>query len=167
MLEAHKVSKFYLNYFSFLLSLYTTCCCGQMAERKQYFLRSGSGEVIHVSIQIQSANDTEFMGLLAHENANTDENSDSSSEGKQNEDVVVGHSSTEQTASSKNTLVDNLPGSLRSAGSSVLEGSTQQAINLQILNQLSSIGKRLDAIEKKGKNKTNDASKIKGKCIRS
>ena len=107
-----------------------------MAERKQYFLRSCSGEVIHVPIQIQSANDTEFMGLLAHENVNTEENSDSSSDGKQNEDVVVGHSSTEQTLSSKYALIDSLPGSSNSAGSSVLEGSTQQAINLQILNHL-------------------------------
>ena len=89
--------------------------------------------------------------MLAHENANTDENSDSSSDWEQNEDVVVGHSSTEQTVRSKNALVDSLSGSSNSAGSSVLEGSTQQAINLQILNQLGSMGKRLDAIEKKEK----------------
>ena len=63
-----------------------------MAERKQYFLPSSSGEVIHVPIQIQSANDTDFMGILAHENANTEENSDTSSDAEQNEDVVVGHS---------------------------------------------------------------------------
>ena len=56
---------------------------------------------------------------------------------------------------------------MSSAGSSVLEGSTQQAINLQIINQLGVIGKRLDAIEKKGKNKTSNASKIKGKSVRS
>ena len=80
---------------------------------------------------------------------------------------MVCHSSTEQTVSSENALVDSLPGSSNSAGSSVLEGSTQQAIILQILNQLGSIGKRLDAIKKKGKNKTNDVSKIKGKSVRS
>ena len=102
-----------------------------MAERKQYFLHSGNGELIQVPIQIQSTNDTEFLGMLAHENTNTDENSDSSSDGEQNEDIVVGQSSTEQTVSSEN---DSLPGSLNAAVSSVLEGGTQQAINLQILN---------------------------------
>ena len=107
---------------------------GQMAERKQYFLHSGNGELIQVPIQIQSANDTEFLGMLAHENMNTDDNSDNS-DGEQNEEVVIGQSSTEQTVSSEN---DNLPGSSNAAGSSVLEGSTQQAINLQILNQLGS-----------------------------
>ena len=96
-----------------------------MAERKQYFLCSSSGEVIHIPIQIQSANDTEFMGMLAHENTDTDENSDSSLDGEQNEDVVVGHSGTKQTVSSKNAPIDSLPGSSNSAGSSVLEGSTQ------------------------------------------
>ena len=38
---------------------------------------------------------------------------------------------------------------------------------MQILNQLSSIGKWLDVIEKKEKTKTNDASKIKGKSAKS
>ena len=132
--------------------------------KKQYFLRSGNGELIHVPIQIQSANDSEFLGMLAHENTNTDENSESSSDREQNEEVVVGQSSTEQTVSSENNSVS---GRSNAAGSSVLEGSTQQAINLQILYQICSIGKWLDAIEKKGKNKTNDASKIKGKSAKS
>ena len=75
---------------------------------------------------------------------------------------MVGQSGTEQTVSSENA-VNNLPGSSSAAGCSVPEGSTQQATNLQILNQLGNIGKRRDAIEKKGKHKTNDVSKIKGK----
>ena len=58
-------------------------------REKAVFLRSRNGELIQVPIQIQSANDTEFLGMLAHENTNTDENSDSSSDGEQNEDVVV------------------------------------------------------------------------------
>ena len=111
-----------------------------MAEKKQYFLHSGSGEVIHIPLQIQSTNDTEFLGMLAHENANTDEYSDGSSDVKQNKEVVVGQSSTEQTVSSKNTLVDSLPDSSNAAGSSVLEGSTQQTFNLQILHQLAVLG---------------------------
>ena len=118
-----------------------------MAERKQYSLRSGNAEVIHVPIQIQSAGDTEFLSMLANQHSSTEENSDSASDGEQNEDVVVGQSSTEQTVSSENTV----PGSSNATGSSVLEGSTQQAINLQILNQLGNIARQLDAIEKKGK----------------
>ena len=135
--------------------------CGLMAERKQYSLRSGSGEVIHVPINIQSVSDTEFLGMLASKHTSTQENSDSSSNEEQDE-VVVGQSGAEQTVSSENT-VKNVPGSSGAAGCSVPEGSTQQAINLQILNQLENIGKQLNAIEKKGKNKTNDVSKIKGK----
>ena len=137
-----------------------------MAERRQYSLRSGNAEVIHVPIHIQFAGDTEFLSMLQNQHESTEENSDSASDREQNEDVVVGQSSTEQTASSENT-VENIPGSSNAPGSSVLEGSTQRAINLQILNQLGNIGKRLDAIEKKGKNKTSDPSKIKGKSVRS
>ena len=136
-----------------------------MAERKQYSLRSGSAEVIHVPIHIQSAGDTEFLSMLQNQQTSTQENSDSASEGE-HEESVLGQSSAEQTVSSESTVV-NLPGSLNIAGSSALEGGTQQAINLQILQQLGSIGKRLDAIEKKGKNKTTDPSKIKGKSVRS
>ena len=75
---------------------------------------------------------------------------------------MVGQSVTEQTVSSKNTF-ENLPGSLNAAGSSVLEGSTQQAINLQILHELRNIGKRIDAIEKKGKIKLLTCQKLKEK----
>ena len=137
-----------------------------MADRRQYSLRSSNAEVIHVPVHIQSARDTEFLSMLQNQHASTEENSDSASDSEQNEEVLVGQSGTEQTASSENT-VENIPGSSNAAGSSVLEGSTQQAINLQILNQLGNIGKRLDAIEKKGKNKTSDPSKIKGKSVRS
>ena len=69
-----------------------------MVEKKQYFWHSGNGELIQVPIQIQSANDTEFLGMLAHENTNTVDNSDSS-DGEQKEEVVVIQSSTEQTVS--------------------------------------------------------------------
>ena len=133
-----------------------------MAERRQYSLRSSNAEVIHVPIHIQSARDTEFLSMLQNQHASTEENSDSASDSEQNEEALVGQSGTEQTASSENT-VENIPGSSNAAGSSILEGSTQQAINLQILNQLGNIGKRLDAIERKGKNKTSDPSKIKKK----
>ena len=61
-----------------------------MAERKQYLLRSGNAEVIHVPIHIQSAGDTEFLSMLQNQHASTDENSDSALDGAQNEEVVVG-----------------------------------------------------------------------------
>ena len=38
-----------------------------MAERKQYLLRSGNTEVIHVPIHIQSAGDTEFLSMLQNQ----------------------------------------------------------------------------------------------------
>ena len=132
--------------------------CGP--ERKQYSLRSGNAEVVHVPIHIQSAGDTDFLSMLQNQQASTDDSSDSISDGEQNEEVVVGQPGTEQTVSSKNT--GNMSDSLNAAGGSVLGGSTQQVINLQILQQLGNIGKRLDAIEKKGKNKTTDPAKIKG-----
>ena len=92
-------------------------CLWSNGREKAAFWRSGNGELIQVPIQIQSANDTEFWGMLAHENTNTDENFDSSSDREQNKDVLVGQSSTEQTVSSEN---DSLPSSSNAAGSSVL-----------------------------------------------
>ena len=70
-----------------------------MAERKQYSLRSGNAEGLHVPIHIQSAGDTEFLSMLQNQQASTDDSSDSISEGEQNEEVVVGQPGTEQTVS--------------------------------------------------------------------
>ena len=42
----------------------------------------------------------------------------------------------------------------------------QQAINIQILAQLQSLGSRLDAMEKKSFKKSNDTSKIKNKGVK-
>ena len=61
-----------------------------MAERRQYSLRTGNAEVIHIPIHIQSDGDTKFLSMLQNQHASTEENSDSASDGKQNEDVVVG-----------------------------------------------------------------------------
>ena len=165
MLEAHEVTSENRKFgkiltFTFLFFIY------HLAERKQYFLRSDSAGVINVPIHIQSSGDNEFLSMLENQQTSTEDNSDSASDGEQNEEVVVGQSSTEQTVNSENA-VENIPGSSNAAGSSVLEGSTQQVINLQILHQLGNIGRRLDAIEKKGKNKTSDPSKIKRKSVRS
>ena len=44
--------------------------------------------------------------------------------------------------------------------------SSQQAINMQILSQLQSLGKRLDAMEKKSCKKSIDTSKIKSKSVK-
>ena len=40
---------------------------------------------------------------------------------------MVSQSSTKHIVSTENTVVDSLPGSLNATGSSVLEGSTEQA----------------------------------------
>ena len=156
-IERHSSSSFIIL---FLVVLASSC---DMADRKQYFLHSGSGEVIQVPIQIQSAEDSAFISeILSPQRVNnSDENSDISSDCEANEDVVVGQSSTEQTVSSESTYANSFPSSSNTSGSSVLEGSTQQVINLQILAQLGSIGKRLDAIEQNSSNKTNDITKVK------
>ena len=76
-------------------------------------------EVVHVPTHIQSANATAFLGMLANEHTNTDENSDGSLDGEQNEEVVVGQSSTEHIVSTENTVVGSLPGSSNAAGRAV------------------------------------------------
>ena len=154
-----------LTDFNFAFNSGVVFCCGPMAERKQYSLRSGNAAVTHVPIHIQSAGDTAFLSMLQNQQTGTDDSSDNTSEGEQNGEVEVGQPGTEQTVSSENT--GNISDSSNAAGSSVLGGNTQQVINLQILHQLGNIGKRLHAIESKGKNKTTDLSKIKGKSAKS
>ena len=110
-----------LSILNFVLNSGVVFCCGPMAERRQYSLRSGNAEVIHVPIHIQSPGDTEFLSMLQNQQASTDDSLDSTWEG--NEEVGVGQSGTEQTVSSENT--ENMCDSSNAAGSSVLGGSTQ------------------------------------------
>ena len=143
-LEHHSRSSFIILFFSRFWPLVVI-----WQIENNIFLHSGSGEVIQVPIQIQSAEDSAFVSeMLSQQRVNnSDENSDISSDCEANKDVVVGQSSTEQIVSSESIHANSFPSSSNTSGSSVLEGSTQQAINLQILAQLGSIGKSLDAIE--------------------
>ena len=77
--------KFYhiLVFLFYIQVLYFVC------GLKQYLLRSGSGEVICVPINIQSVGDTEYLGMLASQDTSTEETSDCSSDGEQ-EELVVG-----------------------------------------------------------------------------
>ena len=107
-----------------------------MAEKgkKQYNLRSVSNSV-QLPVQIHM-------------------NSDSCS-------AVVESSGDEQNPPTKNTHSTSSTSSTLPGVSALFDVATQQAINLQILSQLSSISDRLNTLEKKGAKKDSDLKKKK------
>ena len=114
-----------------------------------YNLRPGGSETLSVPVQFQVTDDR-FMSELLHYQQNTinsDQMSDSDCSSGNNGSMLSAESDTEQTVGSKSTGVDTqVPSTWNDTGGLVSDTVSQQAINLQILAQLRSISKCLDAI---------------------
>ena len=131
-----------------------------MAEKgkKQYNLRSVSNSV-QLPVQIHMTSDSKFLSKLSKNQNNSD--ADESDISDLDCSAVVESSDDEQNPTTENThstptTLSTLPGA-----SALSDVATQQAINLQILSQLSSISDRLNTLEKKDAKKDSDLKKKK------
>ena len=131
-----------------------------MAEKgkKQYNLRSVSNSV-QLPVQIHMNSDSEFLSKLAKNQQNSD--ADESDISDLDCSAVVESSGDEQNPHFKNTHSTSSTSSTLPGASALSDVATQQAINLQILSQLSSISDRLNTLEKKGAKKDLDPKKKK------
>ena len=129
----------------------------KMAEKGkiQYNLRSVSNSV-QLPVQIHINRDSDFLSKLSKNQQNSD--ADESDISDLDCSAVMESSGDEQNPSTGNThsTSSTLPGV-----SALSDVATQQAINLQILPQLSSISDRLNTLEKKDVKKDSDPKKKK------
>ena len=132
---------------------------------RQYNLRLQGQDTIQLPVELHLAEDATFMkDLLASErNPQLRQVSDNdSSINNFDYEALIATSDDEHDSSVENhsheTVLRNPDPTTSDANS-----TSQQAINMQILAQLQSLGSRLDAMEKKSCKKSTDTSKIKNK----
>ena len=133
-----------------------------------YNLRSNKKDTIQFPVQIQVADDDQFLTDLLNQNSsllNTSENmSDSVHESSDSEvdyDALIQDSDNE-TQSTSAKLGKKHSDTLDSDSIDIAsQFKVQSVINSQILDQLQKIGKRLEKIENVECKKTSDKSKIK------
>ena len=131
-----------------------------MAEKgkRQYNLRSVSDSV-QLPVQIHMASDTEFLSKLSKNQQNSD--ADESEISDLNCSALVESSDDEQIPCGQNIQSTSSTSSMLPGTSALSDVATQQAINVQILAQLSSISDRLNTLEKKDVKKDSDPKKKK------
>ena len=103
--------------------------------------------------------DSEFLSKLSKNQQNSD--ADESDISDFNCSALVESSDDEQNPCSQNIQSTSSTSSTLPGASALSDVATQQAINLQILSQLSSISDRLNTLEKKDVKKDSDPKKKK------
>ena len=124
------------------------------AATRPYNLRSRE-EVVELPVQLQLSDDTRFMSDLLANNKDNGQVSDT--------DSSIDERDCEALVNSPSTSVTNAGSDQNPAiGGSV----SQQMINMQILQQMQSLGQRLDNMEEKSCKKTSDQAKVKNKTVK-
>ena len=127
----------------------------------QYNLRS-NGKEVHLPVELHMAEDSTFMRDLLHAQKSSSSGQVSDNDSSINEsdcEALIATSDDESGSGNEGTTQTFVKKSDR-AKSDVRQSTSQQAINMQILAQLQTLGSRFDAMEKKSCKKSNDSTKI-------
>ena len=134
---------------------------------KQYNLRSTKPDSIQLPVQVQLCDDGEFMTHLLSTGSDIVNDKqmghDSSSESELDCSAVVGASDSDDPSINVSRTFDKYYSEKVPSTSGTLDQTAQTVVNHKILEQLTSIGKRLDALEKSNCKKSVDKTKIKSK----
>ena len=138
------------------------------AFTRQYNLRSTSQETVQLPVELHMTQDSAFLrDLLTSQQASaTGQVSDESSINDSDCEALIASSDDVQASCNE---TENQQTSVKRSDptESDSQSTSQQAINIQILAQLQSFGKRLDVMEKKSCKKSTDTTKIKNKSFKS
>ena len=132
---------------------------------KQYNLRSTKPDSIQLPVQVQVCDDGEFMThLLSTRSDNVNDKQmghDRSSESELDCSAVVGASDSDDPSTIASRSFEKFYSEKVPSTSGSSDNPAQSLVNQKILEQLTSIGKRLDVLEKSNCKKSVDKSKIK------
>ena len=115
-------------------------------DKRHYNLRSGT-DTVQLPVQIHMSIDSNFLSKISQNDQNSE--SDDSVESELDCSEIVESSDNEQTPGKESKQSTSSTQSTSSAGKTSSDIATQQAINVQILAQLSSISDRLHILENK------------------
>ena len=139
----------------------------KLTENRQYNLRSANRDTVSVPVQLQIGN-TDFMSTVL--NQNNDSHSDSVSDSNDSQSDLdcsgllnLSNDEGKSKSSGKDSIKTDEVGNHMQASTSSADFSPQLMINQQILDQLQTIGRRLDKLEQKPVKKSSDPKKIKNK----
>ena len=127
-----------------------------------YHLRKCKLNTLELPVELTIANDTEFLQTLADTNQNmsSDNESDLNTE-EQFAQAEQNFSDENSDDMNQQSTSANLPDKNVANDSNAINQEVQSAINIQILEQLDRMSKRLDQMEKTTCKKTSDTTKIK------
>ena len=127
-----------------------------MAEvSKQYNLRSSKTDPVHLPVQLQFSDDSQFMTQLLKQREHSVQVSDSNSSSS---DLNCSDQSDDETSNNTNPNIFNVASDISQSTSTSV---SQDMINAQILAQLQSIGQRLTKIKSTRCKKSTDTAKFK------
>ena len=125
---------------------------------RPYNLRS-KDEIVEVPVQLHLSHDNRFMSdLLASNRTHTGQVTESDPSINDSDCEALFNSSLSKACSSSEAVSNEKV--VSDATPSDSHAISQQVINMQILTQLQSLGRRLDDMEAKNCKKTSDQSKI-------
>ena len=135
------------------------------ATTLQYNLRSNGQDALQLPVELHMVEDRTFL-LAAQRNPPSGQVSDNDSSINDSDcEALIASSGDEHDScsqgTSQQTFVKNLDPTL-----SDTHDTSQQALNIQILAQLQSLGSRPNAMEKKSCEKSTDTYKIKNKGLK-
>ena len=104
-------------------------------DKQHYNLRSGTN-IVQLPVQIQMETDSDFISKISQNDQNSDSNDSALSE--LDCSAIIDDSDSEQIPGKECNQSTSSTPSTSSAGSTLSNVATQQAINVQILAQLSS-----------------------------
>ena len=136
-------------------------------ENRQYNLHSANRDTIQVPVQLQIGN-TDFMSTVLNQNNDSQPDSASDSNASQSDldcSGLLNLSNDEENCHSSGKIFSKVEetGNHMQASTSSADFNPQLMINQQILDQLQTIGRRLDKLEQKPVKKSSDPTKIKNK----
>ena len=166
-----EIYKFSTNRFtSYILGFLVLLCLlsdDMAASTRQYNLCSTSQETVQLPVELHMTQDSAFLrDLLTSQQASvTGQVSDESSINDSDCEALFA-SSDDEHGSCNDTVNQETSVKKSDPTESDSQSTSQQAINIQILAQLQSLGKRLDVMEKKSCKKSTGTTKIKNKSFK-
>ena len=140
------------------------------ASTHQYNLRSAGQGTVELPVELHMSEDSTFMKelLASQQDSETGQVSDNDSSINESDCEALIASSESDDNDSREHVVKSLKNSRKSDPTmSDSQSTSQQAINIQILEQLQSLGKRLDVMGKNSCKKSTDTTKIKNQTYKS
>ena len=139
------------------------------ASTRQYNLRSAGQGTVELPVELHMSEDSTFVKelLASQQDPTTGQVSDNDSSINESDcEALIASSESDDNDSREHVVKSHKSSRKPDPTMSDSQSTSQQAINVQILAQLQSLGQRLDVMEKNSCKKSTDTTKIKSKTYK-